>query len=80
MYEGIPVETYCIFNVQTNSITRPEFGECKPSEVDLTEYQGVRIWDGGGWAIPEPEPTQQEKGIMEIRAYAEAIIELTDKL
>ena len=73
---------YSIYNIQTGQYTPTPLGECKPSEVDLTEHESIRIWDkyakdGLGWWVDlPPEPTEQEKRDMQIYLHLTAAMEL----
>jgi hypothetical protein len=74
-----PEGTYAIKNLQTERYDLIELGECKPSDIDLDENQEIWRVLNGRWE-PRLEPTRQEEVLLEIRAFAERIIELTDEL
>ena len=60
---------YSIWNQQTQTRRFPEFGECKPEDVDLVEHEEIHIWDGSDWVWPDPEPTPFEKSMKNIKAF-----------
>ena len=65
--------TYAILNVQTGQHTPTPLGECKPSEVDLKEHEEIRIWMDGDWCAIGGELTPHERGMLNIRAFLDAI-------
>ena len=77
--DDIPEGTYAIKDLQTGRYDLVPLGECKPSDIDLSDTQEIWLMMNGEWE-PRLEPTRQEEVLLEIRAFAERIIELTDEL
>jgi hypothetical protein len=77
--------TYAIRNVRTGAIEYPRAGEARPGEVDLGDEDELIVWDvdregGPGFVHIDPEPTEFEKVVTDIRAFTEAIEEKLDDL
>jgi len=71
---------YSIFNLQTRVRRSPEFGECKPEDVDLIEHEEIHVMKDCKWIPLDPEPTPFEKAMMNIRAFTDAIHDELEKM
>lgn len=74
--------TTAIHNLQTGIYTPTPLGDVKPSECDLSEHEEIVIWSDefNTWVQPDPEPTEEEKAIMDIEAYLGAALDRLEDL